>query len=108
MQNEDNIKRAAAQVERSEKAATTELVLAFGIYKFKKRANDWELVQQPARGPVEVEVQTMICIALEDLGPFNGFPIELRSGEDVCIDGNDTLLLPPTGGGMAILFWINL
>lgn len=89
------------------------MVLAFGIYRFKEYASDqWELVKRPARSIDEAfedkESQTMVCIALEDLGPDNGFPFRLQRGQDVCMDGNEALLLPPTGGGMAILIWIDL
>lgn len=110
VQNEENVKRATAQINCPTKAATSTLVKAFGLYKFKAFTTDqWKLVKRPARAIVaEKDVRTMVCVALEDLGPHNGFPFELRQGQDVCIDGYDTLLLPPTGGGKAILIWIDL
>lgn len=52
--------------------------------------------------------QTMVCIALEDLGPKNGFFFELQLGKDVCMDGQDRIWLPPTGGGLSLLIWIDL
>lgn len=110
IQNPENVCRAAAHVARPSKPAGKELVLAFGLYKFKKYiTKQWELVQHPARGfGADQGSQTMICIALEGLGPTNGFPCELEGGQDICIDSGDALWLPPTGGGMAMLIWIRL
>ncbi|KAF2158939.1 hypothetical protein M409DRAFT_30570 [Zasmidium cellare ATCC 36951] len=104
---EDNIRRAAHHVDRAQKPANKELVLAFGVYKFKQYTK-WELVPHPARYNRSSGTQTMICVALEDLSPSNGFPFELQCGQDVCIDGGADLFLPPTGGGMAVLIWIDL
>lgn len=42
------------------------------------------------------------------LGADSGFPLELQRGQDVCLDGFDSLLLPPTGGGVAFLLWLDL
>ncbi|KAK3669731.1 hypothetical protein LTR78_010414 [Recurvomyces mirabilis] len=107
---EENVKRAAVQLDRPSKAASSKLVKAFGMYRFKAWSKEhWTWVQRPALSIVNHEtIRAMICIALETPGPHNGFPFELQCGQDVCIDGYDTLLLPPTGGGMAILFWIDL
>jgi hypothetical protein len=46
----------------------------------------------------------MVFVALENLGPHNGFPFEMVCGQDVCMDGHTNLLTPPTGGGRAICF----
>ena len=97
------------QVGRPYKPANKDLVLAFGFYRFKTyNKEQWELVKEPAHGPRNTELQTMICVAIDDLGPNNGFPFELKRGQDMCVDGKDALWLPPTGGGRAILIWIDL
>ena len=60
-------------------------------------------------GPgVNDDEQTMVFIALEDLGIHNGFPIELGRGQDVCMDGKMMLYTPPSGGGLAICISLNL
>lgn len=104
------MKRAAKQTGRPTAPERKELIIAFGAYRFKQYTKqEWELVRHPAWCALKHEgPQTMICIALEDLGPDNGFPFDLSYGEDACIDGTDDLLLPPTGGGAAILIWIGL
>lgn len=50
----------------------------------------------------------MVFIALEDLGPHNGFPFKLNCGQDVCVDGCAKLLTPPTGGGRAVCFSLDM
>ncbi|KAF2212136.1 hypothetical protein CERZMDRAFT_98055 [Cercospora zeae-maydis SCOH1-5] len=111
------MKRATTQVGRYTDPKVEDPVLAFGIYKVKGRLKQsWELVPQAAQGPKSDReeasdlkiAQTMVCIALEDLGPHNGFPFELQQGMDVCIYANETLLLLPTGSGFAILVWLAL
>jgi hypothetical protein len=52
--------------------------------------------------------QTVVCVALEDLGPQNGFFLDLPQGKDVCMDGRSRILLPATGGGLALLIWIHV
>lgn len=54
------------------------------------------------------EPQTIVFIALEDLGPENGFPFLLRRGQDVCVNGKLDILLPPTGGGLGMLIILRL
>lgn len=57
---------------------------------------------------MDAKLQTVVCIALEDLGPANGFLFDLRHGMDLCMDGGSTLLLPPSGGGKGIIIWLDL
>lgn len=52
--------------------------------------------------------QTVVCLALCNLGPHNGFFLNLPFGQDICIDGKDRLILPPSGGGIGLLVWIDL
>lgn len=54
------------------------------------------------------EPQTIVFIALEDLGTENGFPFPLKRGQDVCVDGKLELLIPPTGGGLGMLIILRL
>lgn len=54
------------------------------------------------------EPQTIVFIALEDLGPENGFPFPLKRGQDVCVDGNLDVLIPPTGGGLGVVIVLRL
>lgn len=69
----------------------------------------WDGLAEPKKEQEqEKRARTMVCIALEDLRQLNGFPFELQGGEDVCIDSEDPILLLPTGGGKAILIWIDL
>ena len=84
-----------------------QLVRAFGIYRFKQLSTEqWKPLPE---GPgMDGNPQTMVCIALEDLGPQNGFFFDLQSGWDVCMDGKDRILLPPTGGGLGLLVWVDL
>lgn len=51
---------------------------------------------------------TVVCVALDHLGPDNGFFLHLQRGEDLCLDGGDDILLPPTGGGLALLIWVDV
>lgn len=80
-------------------------MLAFGVYRFKALSDVWPRRVDPS---IDSRTQTLVCVALEDLGPGNGFFLDLRAGQDICIDGTDKVLVPPTGGGLAILFWIDL
>lgn len=84
-----------------------------GFYLFRLRAKEtteWtrKLLGMQLDRTGDSRPQTVVFIALEDLGPHNGFPMELRKGEDVCMDGNDALLFPPTDGGEGILICLNL
>ena len=54
------------------------------------------------------EQQTMVFIALQDLGLDNGFPFELARGHYVCVDGKANIFTPPTGGGLAICISLRL
>ena len=65
---------------------------------------------KPLRGGagIDEELDTLVCIALEDLDVSNGFILPLQFGQDVCVDGKDPILVPPTGGGMVLLVWVNI
>ncbi|KAF7186198.1 hypothetical protein HII31_12440 [Pseudocercospora fuligena] len=104
VEDEDNIRRVAEHVQRPAKTADRSLVRAFGIYRFKERSDRW-MWADPS---TDDEPQTLVCIALEDLSPENGFFMDLKAGQDVCIDGKDKILVPPTGGGLAILIWVDI
>jgi hypothetical protein len=54
------------------------------------------------------EPQTFVFIALEDLGPENGFLFPLKRGQDVCVDGELNILIPPTGGGLGVVIVLRL
>ncbi|PIA82975.1 hypothetical protein CB0940_12198 [Cercospora beticola] len=104
VEDEENIQRAAEHVQRPLKPAHRSLVRAFGIYQFKARKDGW-MWADPS---TDSDPQTLVCVALDNLGLENGFFMDLDSGQDVCIDGNDKILVPPTGGGLAILFWVDI
>ena len=107
-QNETNIQRAADQVGRPAKTAHRSLVRGYGVYRFKKLSDvGWTLLCKGAGMNDEIP-DTVVCIALEDLNPDNGFFLHLRRGEDLCLDGGDDILLPPTGGGLALLVWVDV
>ena len=79
---------------------------AFCRFKAAATATSWYLLKQ---GPgVDKSGQTVVFIALEDLGPENGFPFPLSRGQDVCMDGNSSIWTPPTGGGMAVFLSLKL
>lgn len=107
VQVEDNIHRAASSVKRPAKPASSNLVLGWVTCRLKQLpATEWEDLPE---GPgMDDRPQTVVCIALEDLGPHNGFFLNLSQGEDVCMDGKSQILLPPTGGGLALLVWIHI
>lgn len=108
LQNENNIQRAAAQVNRPFKTPDRSLVRGYGVYRFKKLSNtEWKPLRKGA-GMDDEFPDTVVCIALNDLGPENGFFTRLSRGEDLCLDGGDDILLPPTGGGLVMLLWIDI
>lgn len=71
--------------------------------------NDWYFLDGgPGADDLRREQETMVFIALQELGPHNGFPFLLKRGQDVCMDGNTGIWTPPTGGGLAICFSLSL
>ena len=54
------------------------------------------------------EPQAIVLIALEDLGPENGFFMELKKGEWVCKDGEQLVSLPSTGGGKGVFLALHM
>ncbi len=84
------------------------MVRKFGFCRFKATpaTESWYYLGE---GPgVDTTGQTIVFIALDDLGPQNGFPFVLKRGQDVCMDGRAGIWTPPTGGGRAIFFSLNL
>jgi hypothetical protein len=53
-------------------------------------------------------ISTVVIIALEPLNYENGCFVNIGSGEDICVDGNATVLIPGTGGGLGIFIDLNL
>ncbi|KAK3669279.1 hypothetical protein LTR78_010853 [Recurvomyces mirabilis] len=106
--NSTNIERVEAHVQRQAKCRGSSLVKKFGFCRFKAApaAENWYFLEG---GPgVDATRQTVVFIALQDLSPHNGFPIDLSRGRDVCMDGNLGIWTPPTGGGLAIFFSLDL
>lgn len=84
------------------------MVRQFGFCRFKSASvkDSWYFLED---GPgTDTTGQTIVFIALEDLGPHNGFPFVLDRGQDVCMEGDVGIWTPPTGGGRAIFFALNL
>lgn len=52
--------------------------------------------------------QTVVFLALEDLNPDNGFFMYLQKGDDVCVDSKADVRFPPPGGGLGIVFILDL
>lgn len=107
-QNQANVQRAEAHVQRQTTITGPPMIKKFGFCRFKATpaTESWYYLED---GPgVDDTKQTVVFIALEDLGPHNGFPFPLARGQDVCMDGNVGLWTPPTGGGLAIFFSLNL
>lgn len=101
------MRRAADQVRRPVTQVGRSLVKGSGFCRFKPASDQssWSLHKKPG---IDEEQQVIVFVALEALGPHNGFPFSLASGQDVCTDGHSDLLTPPTGGGRAICFALSL
>ena len=102
-----NIQRAAAHVGRPVIHTGRSSVKKFGFCRFKPTSDQrsWYLHKEPG---TDEEQQTMVFIALQDLGPHNGFPFEVARGQYICVDGKASIITPPTGGGLAICFSVRL
>lgn len=101
-----NIHRAANAVGRNASNATTDIVKAYCGFRFKELKIKW----QPLHGFAvnEKERSTVVIIALEPLNHENGCFVNLTTGEDVCVDGNADVLIPGTGGGLAVFIDLDL
>lgn len=114
LQNEANVRRAARHVQRQPTVEGQALVRAFCIFRLKRFDGPrWESlddhgVHTDDRGSEEQRPQTVVFIALTALSRHNGFFIDLRPGEDVCIDSGADLLFPPEGGGLGVCICLNL
>lgn len=107
-QVDSNVERAMKHVGRKLSGCTRPKVKDFGFCRFKATASteSWYLLEG---GPgTDEKEQTIVFIALSDLGPSNGFPIPLARGQDVCMDGKLSIWTPPTGGGLALFFSLDL
>lgn len=78
------------------------------LFRLKSLGGEkWKMMPEGLRIDDE-EPQTIVFVALEDLGPGNGFPFPLKCGQDVCVDGDVDVLIPPTGGGLGVLLVLRL
>lgn len=108
------MQRAACHVKRDPTARAQALVRAFCIFRLKSLDGpQWEYlddhgVHTDDHDCEEQRPQTVIFIALTELGRNNGFFLHLQPGEDVCIDSNAKLLFPPEGGGLGLCLCLDL
>lgn len=68
---------------------------------------DWE----PHRGFLGYDAtrpQTVVFIALEDQDSRNGFFMNLKEGNDVCLDSRPDKQVPRNRGGRDIYLFLNL
>lgn len=98
------MQRAATHVQRPVRHTGPTAVRDFGLIRFKESGSGW--VDLPEGLGKDDEPQTVVIIALENLTPDNGFFLELRCGQDICVDGKASIDVPSTGGGTAV--WIVL
>jgi hypothetical protein len=62
-----------------------------------------------ASGPSEAtKPSTIVLIALEDWHEGNGFSQEIKVGEDICLDGDEVVKFPGTGGALGIFISLSL
>lgn len=82
----------------------------FCIFKIKEAENrQWRTPpREKGLGTVKDEDQTIVFIALQDLGRLNGFFMSLDRGKDVCVDSKANILFPPSGGGIGVYIALNL
>lgn len=86
------------------------LVAGYWLFALRKTGD----ILKPLYFPIKEDYlkpgksQTVVFIALEDLGPQNGFPLDLKKGLDVCFDGDTTFWVPPAGGGRGIYICLDL
>lgn len=80
--------------------------MAFCSFRFKELRKGITPVDGLAA--VEREHSTVVIIAVEPLGLSNGCFVNLDPGQDVCVDGNRTVILPGTDSGLGILIDLNL
>ena len=103
----ENIHRAARTAGRN--AKIEKLVKAFCAFRFKPWKKQWQPIDGLAVDRRDQrEHSTVVIIALEPLDHNNGCFVELKYGEDVCVDGRAPIDFPGTGGGLGIFIDLNL
>lgn len=50
----------------------------------------------------------VVWIALGDLGPGNGLSYTMKSGQDMSLDGRETITFSGEAGGLAVLLLLNI
>ena len=112
LQNNANVDRAARHVQRNPTVRGQALVCAFCIFRLKRLDGPhWEFLDDHGAQDPRLEEQgpqTVVFIALTELDHRNGFFINLKPGQDVCIDGTAGLIFPPEGGGLGVCICLNL
>lgn len=104
-QEESNISRAEQAVGR--RADSPRIIKWFALCTLKSTGGTkWARFTDGLA--MDNEPQTFVFVALEALGPENGFPYALGRGQDVCMDGTSQLLLPPTGGGLVMIIVLRI
>lgn len=109
---EENIKRVTSSVGR-QPYDPDNLVSGFAIFRMKSReGDDWDTHTDHGRlDPRETnryKAQSVVFLSLSDLSWENGFFMELKTGQYVCLDVDTELVYPRTGGGMGVVFWLRL
>ena len=114
-QNPANIQRASASVERAPTGAEFGIVCGYCLFCLKKSVPEpaettiWKSMWKPdGLGVHGYHDEAVVFIALDDLGPENGFFMTLKSGQHVCVDSQAEILFPDTGGGRGIMFALRL
>ncbi len=114
-QNPANVARAGVCVKRTvPQTDPEELRCGFCVFRLKERVDKegssvfWKSMQQDGLGIHPGHAETVVFIALEDLGPSNGFFMPLKYGQDVCVDSKADVLFPSTGGGKGLCFVLKI
>lgn len=108
LQNQDNISRAELLVDRGHRADAARIIKWFCLFRIKDLGGQKWKEMPEGLCMDDDEPQTIVFIALEDLGPENGFPFPLKRGQDACVDGKLPIVVPPTGGGLGMLIILRL
>jgi hypothetical protein len=101
------VQRASEHVQRPIKGRGQDLVVWYGILRFKE---DFTTEMHPIPEGIGTgkENETVVIIALEDLHQDNGFLFRLPRGHDVCIDARASEIIPHTGGGLGIVMVLRI
>lgn len=108
VEKDENTQRASAQVGRIVTKHGSSLIRTFCMFRLRPFSSPGWIPMSEGLGRDRGKQQTVVFIALTDLNPSNGFFLSLKKGEDVCVDGNELLRFPPTGGGLGVLLCLNL